>query len=116
VFKTGGIERLPPGQFYVKRVAGEPGTHVRISDGRLYINEQQVTLSNAAGPITYDPPPGIASPPHADVTVPEACYYVIGDNSTNSLDSRFYGGVPRENVVGRVLFCYWPPKRAGWVK
>ena len=45
VFKTDGIASVPPGTFYVKRVAGEPGDHVRISEGKLFVNEKQVTLS-----------------------------------------------------------------------
>jgi signal peptidase I len=53
VFKTDGIDSLPPGQIYVKRVAGEPGDSLRISDGKLFVNGQRVALSNAVGEITY---------------------------------------------------------------
>jgi signal peptidase I len=117
VFRTDGIASLPPGQFFIKRVAGEPGDHLRISEGKLFINGKQVTLSNAAGEIVYDLPPGVeGSSPRTDVTVEDDCYFVLGDNSTNSLDSRFWGGLPRGNIVGRILFCYWPPQRAGGVR
>src|SRR2546422_10131999 len=47
VFKTDGIASLPSAQIYVKRVAGEPGDQLRISDGKLYINGRHVALSNA---------------------------------------------------------------------
>ena len=117
VFKTDGIPSLPPETLYVKRVAGEPGDHVRISGGKLFINEKRVSLSNAVGEIAYDLPPHVETfSPQTDVTVPNGCYFVLGDNSTNSLDSRFWGSVPRGNIIGRVSFCYWPPQRIGGVK
>ena len=117
VFKTDGIASLPSAQIYVKRVAGEPGDQLRISDGKLYINGQHVALSNATGEIAYVPPPfaGTLSA-KTDVTVPEGSYFVLGDNSTNSLDSRFWGSLPRDNIIGRMCFCYWPPARFGVVK
>jgi len=117
VFRTDGVASLPPAQLYVKRVAGEPGDHLRISEGKLFINDKQVSLSNAVGEIVYDLPPGADRfLPKTDLTVPDDCYFVLGDNSINSLDSRFWGSVPRGNIIGRVSFCYWPPERAGAVK
>ena len=116
LFKTDGIPTLPPAQFYVKRVAGQPGDHLQISDGNLFINEKQVWLSNNEGRITYDLPPYFGASVQTNVTVPNDCYFVIGDNSTNSLDSRFWGSLPRANIIGRVPFCYWPPHRMGAVK
>jgi signal peptidase I len=116
-FKTDGIPSLPATQVYVKRVAGEPGEHLRISAGMLYLNGRHVSLSNEIGEISFLPPPQpAAGPMMTDVTVPTDCYFVLGDNSTNSFDSRFYGCVPRENILGRILFCYWPPRRVGPVK
>jgi signal peptidase I len=117
VFSTDGIDSLPSATFYVKRVAGEPGDHLRISEGKLFVNDKQVSLSNAVGEIVYHMPPGAGTfSPKIDLTVPDGCYFVLGDNSTNSLDSRFWGSVPRENIIGRVSFCYWPPQRVGGVK
>jgi signal peptidase I len=116
-FKTDGIPSLPPAQIYVKRVAGEPGEHLRISGGMLYINGSHVSLSNEIGEISLLPPPlPAAGSMKTDVTIPAGWYFVLGDNSTNSYDSRFYGCVPRENILGRIPFCYWPPRRVGAVK
>ncbi|MDQ6632180.1 MAG: signal peptidase I, partial [Verrucomicrobiota bacterium] len=117
VFKTDGIASLPSARMYIKRVTGEPGDHVRISEGKLFINDKQVSVSNAMGEIIYD------LPPHAqtfslqtDVRVPSGCYFVLGDNSTNSFDSRFWGSVPRKKILGRISFCYWPPQKLGGIK
>ena len=116
VFRTDGIGSLPPTQFYVKRIAGEPGDHLRILDGKVFINDKQVSLSNAAGEIAYYPPRAMTIPPKTDLTVPDGCYFVLGDNSTNSFDSHYWGSVPRGNIIGRISFCYWPLQRVGGVK
>jgi signal peptidase I len=117
VFKTDGIARLPAATIYVKRIVGEPGDRLRISDGKLYINDKHVALSNAAGEIAYPLPVGAESmASQTDVTVPDGQYYVLGDNSSNSSDSRFWGCVPAKNIMGRIAFCYWPPRKAGVVR
>jgi signal peptidase I len=116
VFKTDGIVPVSPTR-YIKRIAGEPGEHVQISGGELFINGTELSLSNAAGKIVYDSPsmPGSWTW-QTNIVVPRGCYFVLGDNSTNSYDSRFWGSLPRENIIGRVSFCFWPPDRAGGVK
>jgi signal peptidase I len=117
VFKTDDIAALPAGQVYVKRVAGLPGERLRVADGTLYINGQRVALSNAVGEITYGLPAAARSTAaFTDVTIPVGQYYVLGDNSTNSYDSRFWGFVPAKNIMGRVAFCYWPSQRVGGVR
>src|SRR5438876_4560250 len=61
VFRTDGIAALPSGQIYTRRVAGLPGDHVQISDGRLFVNDKPVALSNARGEISYHLPQVTAS-------------------------------------------------------
>ena len=117
VFRTDHIVSLPPAEIYVKRVTEEPGERVRISAGQLFINDKPVAISNAAGEIAYLLPPRPDTfSQKTEVTVPENCYFVLGDNSTNSFDSRFWGSVPRANILGRIVLCYWPPQRSGVVK
>ena len=117
VFKTAGIELLRPDTIFAQRVAGEPGDRLRISDGRLYVNGARVSLSNAWGELEYLLPANSGNlVAKTEVTVQAGEYFVLGDNSTNSFDSRFWGGVPRKNILGRIAFCYWPPQRVGSVK
>ncbi len=117
VFRAKSIPGLPPDQTYVKRVAGEPHDRVRIANQTLFINGNAVTLSNSAGKIDYVLIPQFHTmDENTEVTVPENCYFVLGDNSINSLDSRSWGSVPAQNIRGRVAFSYWPPDQAGAVK
>lgn len=123
VFKTDGIPELPAGTLYIKRVAGEPGEHVRISDDSLFINERLTVLSNDFGAIAIKPPmppkgfPGMMpAMTRTNLVVPDRSYYLLGDCSTNSYDCRFYGTVDRKAIMGRICFCYWPPSRIGFVK
>jgi signal peptidase I len=116
VFRTEGIPTLPQDQFYVKRLAALPGEHVRISNGKLYINDTHATITSKIPEPTYQLPDPFQINANTDLIVPEATYYVLGDNGTNSLDSRSYGCVPAPNVLGRISFCYWPPRRIGLIR
>ncbi len=118
VFKTDGIaSTLPRSMYFLMRIAGEPGEHLRILGGELYVNEKAVALSNALGEITYLLPQGAESfVPRTNVTLLDEEYFLLGDNSANSMDSRFWGCLPRRNIRGRVVACYWPLERAGGVK
>ena len=117
VFETEGIATLPQDQLFVMRATGEPREQVGISAGDLYIDGKVVTLSNAMGRITYAlPSRSVLFDAQTNTSVPAGHYFVLGDNSTNSLDSRYWGCVPRRNIRGRISFCYWPPQRMGFVK
>ena len=116
MFKTDALASLPPATLYVKRVAGEPGDRLRITDGKLYINDKHVALSNVLGEIAYHLPAGSTGmAAQTDLTVPDDHYFMLGDNSTNSYDSRFWGCVPAKSILGRVAFCYSPASRVGGV-
>jgi signal peptidase I len=117
VFKTDGIRGLHAGSLYMKRIVGLPSDHLRISEGKLFVNDKRMSLSNAMGEIAYYPSSQTeASKLMTDMVVPMGCYFVLGDNSLNSLDSRYFGSLPRDSIIGRICFCYWPPKRFGGVK
>ena len=96
----------------MKRIAGEPGDHVRISEGKLFINDKHVPLKNSRGEIAYDLPLGAESMAiETDLTVPDGQYYMLGDNRNESCDSRTWGSVPRSSLIGPLLVTYWPPTR-----
>lgn len=88
-----------PEQEYIKRIIGLPGESVRIENGKVYVNDQQLIE------------PYIAAAPRTQGTwdVPEDHIFVLGDNRNNSQDSRNFGYVSMENVIGKAIFIYWPP-------
>jgi len=128
VFKTNNIPGLadrngnPSQNYYVKRLAGVPGERLFIdADGRLYVNGKVVTSpepmvlnSNRAtdrGYYGYIADVGdyaYALPLNKEYTVTDRHYYALGDNSANSFDSRGWGEVPAQDVVGKPLFILHP--------
>lgn len=117
-FRGDGLPPLENGVTYVKRVVGLPGERIRISDGALYVNESIVELKNKGGLIRYSNFPGSTylRSSNDSVVVPEGSYFLLGDNSPNGLDSRFWGFLPAKSIRGRMWFCYWPPENIGAIK
>jgi len=91
----------------VKRVIGLPGDRVGLKDGVVYVADRAISERG----YTIKPDFGNYGP----VIVPAHQYFVLGDNRNNSEDSRFFGYVPRANVIGKAMFIYWPLPRVGFV-
>jgi signal peptidase I len=95
------------GGFYVKRIIGMPGDTIAILKGVVYRNGQEVEEPYVENPGVEDFGP---------ITVPKGRVFVMGDNRTNSLDSRWFGPVPTSIIRARVSFIYSPIGRMGSVR
>jgi signal peptidase I len=95
---------------YVKRVIGLPGDTVDVRDGAVWINGQRLEENYTTGP-SAPAPAGQGPPPTYQVTkfpyhIPDNCYFAMGDNRGNSYDSRFWGCVPRNDILGTPVIIY----------
>ena len=95
----------------IKRVVGLPGDTLELRKGEVYVNDSPLEEPY----VERDPcKPGYPKTcSFGPVTVPRDHYFMMGDNRTNSLDSRFFGPVPEDDIVGEALVRFWPPTRAG---
>lgn len=103
-----------PGQQkpYIKRVIALPGDEVAIRDNGVYVNGVALDEEYVGGRESVCPGGWQSCGP---LTVPEGSYYVMGDNRVNSEDSRFFGPVPEENIIGKAWVVYWPSDAWGTV-
>ena len=89
---------------YIKRVIGLPGDHVVIADGKVYINDELQDESYLQPGVVTDEGKGYC----VDVVVPENSVFVMGDNRTQSTDSRCFGCIPLERIESKVWIRIWP--------
>jgi signal peptidase I len=99
---------------YIKRIVGQPGDRVEITDSLVYVNGQLLQENYIAAKTTIFE--GGFMQNNVEVAVPEGHLFVMGDNRPRSSDSREFGFIPIQDVIGKVLFRYFPPEKAGWVK
>lgn len=86
---------------YIKRVIGLPGERVLVEDGKVYINGVRIS----------EPYLETQTQQGGEWTVPQDALFMMGDNRNNSSDSRAWGMVPLENVIGKAFMVYWPPDK-----
>lgn len=99
---------------YIKRVVGLPGERIKISQGKIFVNDQAINEFYLAS--EYQTRGGAFWPENQTLVVGENKYFVLGDNRSHSSDSRDWGPVPQENIIGKAWFRYWPLKNMGLVK
>ncbi len=95
-------------KLFIKRIIGLPGETLTIQDGKVYVDGSSEPLrDDFATGYTYF---HYASTPNGTITVPEDCYFMLGDNRENSKDSRYWVNkfVKFDKIVGKALFRYWP--------
>ncbi len=129
VFETEGITGLDQGKDFIKRVIGLGGERVEIAPdnprwdpdssdlirggGHIHVNGNAIKEPVSVAERLYYPAGEYGS---SEITIPPDHYFMLGDNALNSRDSRFWGFVPHENVIGKAVAIYWPPKRIGLVR
>lgn len=97
---------------FIKRVIGLPGEHVKIENGKVYINDQELKEEYLNNDVYTDSLEGA----FIDLYVPENCIFALGDNRPQSTDSRRFGCIPLERIESKVAFRFWPLNVFGGVK
>ena len=95
------------GDTFVKRLIGLPGDRWRMQDGFVYINGEKLEEP-------YVKPARRDHDTRPEKMIPKGEYLMLGDNRASSCDSRRWGTVPRDNLIGPVFAIYWPPSRIGF--
>ncbi|MBR3133790.1 MAG: signal peptidase I [Clostridia bacterium] len=89
---------------YIKRVIGLPGEHIKIENNKVYINGKELKEDYLRSDVVTTNEGGA----FYDLIVPDDTYFVMGDNRTESTDSRSFGCVPYEKIESKVALRFWP--------
>lgn len=99
---------------FIKRVIGLPEEKVRIQDGNVFVNGKQ--LDESYLPRGLKTPAGAFLAEGEETTVPSNQYFVMGDNRSASSDSREWGPIKNELIIGQAFLRYWPPQKFTLIK
>jgi signal peptidase I len=95
-----------PEKSYIKRVIALPGDRIRIDHGQVWVNNRPLSEN-------YVPEEYRDTRSMPEMTVPDDCYFMMGDHRSISSDSREFGPVERSLIYGKAVFVYWPAHDAG---
>ncbi len=100
---------------FIKRVIGLPGDVIDIHGGEVYVNGSETPLEDTFCSVQDQTEEGYLTYP---LTVPEGCYFMLGDNRTNSRDSRYWQNtfVEKDDILGKAVFRYWPLSRISVIR
>ncbi|MDD4899175.1 MAG: signal peptidase I [Candidatus Omnitrophica bacterium] len=103
-----------PKKDFIKRLVATGGETVEIKDGTIYVNDKPLLEPEFGKRYYYNR--GEYGQENKKITVPPDGLFVLGDNSASSQDSRYWGFVPRQNLLGKAIIIYWPPQRIRIIK
>jgi signal peptidase I len=103
-----------PKKDFIKRMIATQGQTVEIKNGTIYIDDKPLTEPPFNNIYYYNR--GSYAEADKKITVPADSYFVMGDNSASSQDSRYWGFVPKKNMLGKAIVIYWPPHRIRIIK
>lgn len=98
---------------FIKRVIGLPGEQIKIAGGEVFVNEQRISEPYLT-PDTVTLPRSFVGE-NEEILVPLDEYFVLGDNRDHSSDSREWGTVPKNLIIGKAWFVYWPITRLSFI-
>lgn len=101
-----------PKKDFIKRLIATEGETVEIKNGTIYVNDQPLTDKIFNQTYYYNR----EYYGNNKIVVPKDSYFVLGDNSASSQDSRYWGFVPKKNMLGKAIVIYWPPQRMRLIK
>lgn len=99
---------------YIKRIIGLPGDKVEVNDGQLFINDKLVAENYISAKTNLWDEGFLKN--GESITIPEEMIFVMGDNRPRSSDSREFGPVTTNSIIGQVFYRYYPANKMGWVK
>lgn len=103
-----------PKRDFIKRLVAKESEEVLIQGGRLVVDGQEIVDGPFGERYYYNQ--GHFGQENRTQAVPENHFFVLGDNSASSRDSRFWGFVPRRYVIGKAFLIYWPLNRIRWIR